>query len=1695
MFNYEAMLQRAISFFPRWMDIRKRYKTATGAKLIESYIDESKNIEQALIDYKKYYFLDTYEGHEDSVVAFAYRGNIGTVDSIDSLLINNIDIEITEDIDLFYSNINMAYYEKGYIYLRKEYCEDNNVFNIEYSIDEYSSNVTLSLFHIWNIFDEFACFVNIQRQNNETNKQLVNRILYHNKNLPNSTELGLKNAIVSELLTVDDSITIDDIDIEKLTPDNLRKPYKDFNSLLDHLNDINRDNIKNKIWDIDNWKNDFKSLEYIEHMWDMTLDKYTDGIGSSDDLLVTIADASVVTDVTLDMYKKSEERLNVYVHNKDIPKKLNLKFKKYNNILKSTEARYKIKASEAMEITKSDIVLTAYDESQKTEERRIQDLYKLGSGITTIDNSIISDNFNYKLEFEPKSSDYDMSIEKCKVVYKNKNTGKTEKTIDLIKQSPGFTINAEGSLVSTSIKKKVASIADFNEVKDLIDTNKGITLNSSAIQGKATLDVSNYGMNYISINAGCDYIPISKSLIKLNHNATWDKDTILFRSDTIGERTFEIDMKANEISFDVLDNCSMQIFTTIDNDHEIIDFVGPGQFKTQKYDTPVDMRIKVVSTINNKIRINNIVYNSYEIDLKLNKGSIMHMPDGQMILPNQSNNTLYITLKTYCSVQPYIKEVLLGNDFSKIKYLTEIIKPITGCDRIIDISCNAKINLHKTNDYGNIESTTENYIPTTSYKAIADNAFIRLNLDEYSSIDRIITSVGKAEIFEQDGAVFYQISLKNGEVITDVTISGYRTIPVKDFSLIDMIKVYVSNFDEITDKIFANKITQGLVVQKNGPNPFSTVIELKSDMFNGITAQKYSFTKLPEDLSVSFKVTNESNNFNTTHQGAFKSINIYPKQSEEYVAINDTQMLVPEMSSIQIVDNFNPKLPESDLMIYTIEPMNKKDDFTIRFHDWNEDIDFVKLKNWSIGKKLIAIKSNIDLNNSENFDIEIKEIEVDTTLKQHIDIENSYIDNQGGIIIPSKYIITPPKEGTIEYKTYSGIEANDHDIIKYEEIIIESDGFNKLEYSNINKILHLSFSPYEGDNNITIKDYSILKKEGIIIWNNKNISNSGQKVYIRYAIDKPMFIKFDIDYLYKEIGYDVEAYRQIDSVKLTTLRDNQRLDLKQISSYSKSDLIFAKCSTPGFEATISEDNLLIKKMSTENSILVKTGYYYKNGREFYLFTETDKLKLESVDHVDYKDVDKSGGELTFVKRTNNFVMNSEMRLKGLGEICHLDHKFLDVRGVSLANKLTACQDFNNWNTFSMNMSIGEGFNGPSLHFTSIHDYGYAFIDITDKLAKDISYISLYADSTLNIYIGKEVQGFGLDFNRSLNIQVDKEIHHQSPDLIRQTIINRKDKCKYYLIVKGYGKLDDMIISENEIDIVETHVKNIDKLNISIKESANNGFRYRINITSNKGINNNGASLDSLGNIVNTSLFDWGVTSLLDLNNKDDFLTCEHNNIHIEEGYLSTNNKEGSITTQAIFITSPITVKRLFYKINNIDFKEMEGFKVTILTSPTLDGDFVPVSYHDSNIGYSYGDYLAKYVKLHIDIPKNKVIDNISVMAEYKSTSEDAPKAFTVSNGYLESIIYDAQHSAKYRVRKIDIDDISSINDVVISIRSAKSKYSANVWMPYKEIQLDENLKILGSDIIFDDARFFQIKVQLKTKNAYVNIKNIELEVI
>ena len=129
------------------------------------------------------------------------------------------------------------------------------------------------------------------------------------------------------------------------------------------------------------------------------------------------------------------------------------------------------------------------------------------------------------------------------------------------------------------------------------------------------------------------------------------------------------------------------------------------------------------------------------------------------------------------------------------------------------------------------------------------------------------------------------------------------------------------------------------------------------------------------------------------------------------------------------------------------------------------------------------------------------------------------------------------------------------------------------------------------------------------------------------------------------------------------------------------------------------------------------------------------------------------------------------------------------------------------------MFLKDGLNGLGLNFESIIPNGYAYVDITESLTLDtINYISLWGEKGLNIYIGEESKYLNMSFPHSINIKIHSEILYNN-DEIRSAILIPKKDVKYYLIVKGSGTIDDILVS-TENNLAASHVKNIDLLKLN-----------------------------------------------------------------------------------------------------------------------------------------------------------------------------------------------------------------------------------------------------------------------------------------
>ena len=1693
MFDYSNMIKRAIEFFPIWSDIRKRGTKSIGGMVVNSALEETLELEKAIQAYKDFYFLDKYQDKEEEVIAYVYAANVGTLEDLDntSIIYNDQEYFITLDIDEFYSNETLAYYENGLIYIQEALYNKNNINSIILSIDDYKYTYTLERKHVWNIFDEFACFVGLERHTNESNTSLKERILFSTKNLGSNTEEGLKNAIMSELIGMFPEMQSEEIEITKLTPESLTKPYKEFNSLLDMLSSINRDVLKDKRWDLDKWSYDFKSIAFLDNVWDDVVETYQNGIGHGDDLKVVIADNDTTTDADIVLYNKSTVKLDKYVADKHIKKNINFKLKRYENILNPIKAKYAIKASEAIDITHENIELSVFENNEKKESRKIEEIYKIGKGVTSVDNSKITDDKPYRLEFYSDSNFDGMKISKAKVIYKHKTTGEIIESRNLLKAAPGFSYNASGELVNTSIKKTVKSVNHFNQYENLADSKSGIVLASNRNEGKAVLNVSGLGLNLVNIDIENQLADIPKSLIKYNQFCFWREDELVFRYDTNKERKFEIETEANIISFKLLEG-DADVFIEIDGVTEYFKISGNRNveiFSESSKLSPKKMKVTVISNSVITTKFSDFKYCCHTVDLKLQYGALIKDSEGYR-LPNFAVNSLIVSMSSKTSSSPILKSIYIGADIRQLRYKTEVIESRPNTNRIIEIKSNCLADLLHVDVVGNTVSKTENYVPATSYKAVQDDAWIRLNTDEYESIKEITTSVGAIHVIEESGKLYYNISLKMGQTVNSVIIDGVKNVPAKTITLEKMIQSYIPHFDKETDRIYACKLCKGLLVADNDPdNPKLTIVNIKSNIFTGINASYYKFTKLPNTLGIVFN--NDTSEIHSSETNLpFNSISFMPGGTKVYQAINEANIYTGEVRGIKILNNFSPILNSSALMYYQVEPFESNVKYEVKFSSTIEsDNSFDDLLNWSVGLKDIAIKTPIDLSNTENYEISELEVTDEVLLSRHIELQKSYKIGDNREVFTNRYMIIP-ESGTVLYERYS--DNQNQSLIVQEEIIMEEDGFTKLAYSNIDEMLYTGFSPYSGSNELLVKDFELLKDEGIILWTNKDYINASRKVYLRYTIKNPIAILLDEDLLYKAIGYNVDAYDEVGRFKIAGVDDGYRFDLRQIDNYQDVDMVYTICSSPAFQADGFNDMLTFKKTVNRDTILVRTGYYYINGKEYYLFPSKDEIVLDEEKYIDMENVELSGEEITLFKRTDNYVRNSEMLFRGMNELYNFDASKSQVKGVSAINSITACDSFNSWNVFGTKMVLKDGLNQLGISFMPEIPNGYAYIELTDYLEKGDNYLSFWAEKSLEVFIGEEKKYLGLNFPDSISIKIGQEIPYRD-DEIRTITIKQDDNKKYYLIVKGQGTIDDIILS-NDISSISAHTKNIDLLGLSINEGFKQGQKHRVFLNSNKDAINKGAALTKDGYVKTASNMYWGISPLKSYDSKEDFATCSTENIHFENSYVRTGRTEGYIETAPIYLDNPMTIKRVIVKANEIGFDDMRGFKIQILSSNTREGVYMPINTFNDNYGYVYGDALLKYIKIKVTMPDNKFLNNLNIYAEYKSTEANAPKVLMPSSGELITKIYDAQYSTDYRIREISIADISNINDVEIQVRASKEDYSADVWHPWQTLELKHNLT-LKNELKFYGTRFFQIKVLLKTSNAFIKINNIDIEVM
>ncbi|MCR3758655.1 Low copy number virion structural protein [Clostridium felsineum] len=207
--------QKIISALPYWFEIRKYPEKAIGAKFLEVFGIELQEVFDILDYAYKQTRIDTADMDFTNIVyktVLPYNvnsNNVTCVRSKDTVLakvgsigkffgINSNDLSYPE---LYENNVYFIDDSKNILYVKHNYdaLKSNEAGFIQVLCTDKSYTLPLSIYKVWNFFDEFGLLLDCPRLYGETNAEYKMRILDVFKNPAGSNKEGLMNAIAREL--------------------------------------------------------------------------------------------------------------------------------------------------------------------------------------------------------------------------------------------------------------------------------------------------------------------------------------------------------------------------------------------------------------------------------------------------------------------------------------------------------------------------------------------------------------------------------------------------------------------------------------------------------------------------------------------------------------------------------------------------------------------------------------------------------------------------------------------------------------------------------------------------------------------------------------------------------------------------------------------------------------------------------------------------------------------------------------------------------------------------------------------------------------------------------------------------------------------------------------------------------------------------------------------------------------------------------------------------------------------------------------------------------------------------------------------------------------------------------------------------------------------------------------------------------
>ena len=172
---------------------------------------------------------------------------------------------------------------------------------------------------------------------------------------------------------------------------------------------------------------------------------------------------------------------------------------------------------------------------------------------------------------------------------------------------------------------------------------------------------------------------------------------------------------------------------------------------------------------------------------------------------------------------------------------------------------------------------------------------------------------------------------------------------------------------------------------------------------------------------------------------------------------------------------------------------------------------------------------------------------------------------------------------------------------------------------------------------------------------------------------------------------------------------------------------------------------------------------------------------------------------------------------------------------------------------------------------------------------------------------------------------------------------------------------------------------------------------------------------------------------------------------------------------------------------------MCSFNIDVYGCSSKDGEYKKIKTEKSaNIAVIPGRSIKSYIKIVITgMKKNKIINSISVYAEYAETDNIELLSTPERSGTFTSMIYDIGANINFMPITPDYE-INERGKVDFYYRGARENKNTIVFTDWYKINSGDNEKY---NHILNNYRFVQFRTNIKSQDTEVSIKDFVIKII